>query len=67
MTTSTIPVSENAIIDILKNIPENMLADIFWKAYVASDNSPLTESEKNSVANAKKDFKKKETVKWISK
>ena len=63
-TTATIPVSKNAIVTILKNLPENVLADIFWKSFVVEDNSPLTASERKSIAKAKAEYKKGETVKW---
>lgn len=61
---STIPVSKNAIVTILKDLPENILADIFWKSFVAEDLSPLTEQEKKSIAKTKKEFEKGETIKW---
>ncbi|MGP8216007.1 MAG: hypothetical protein ACLQQ4_10620 [Bacteroidia bacterium] len=61
---TTIQIPENAIVDMLKNLPENILADIFWKTFVTPDDLPLTESEKLSVDKAKKEFNKRETVKW---
>jgi len=62
--TTTVPVSKNAIVSILKDLPENMLADIFWKTFVSDDDSALTESEKKSISKAKEDYKKRETVRW---
>lgn len=61
---TTISIPENAIVNILKDLPENILTDIFWKTFVSYDNSPLTESEKKSITKAKEEFKKRETVKW---
>lgn len=61
---STIPVSKSAIVTILKELPENILADIFWKSFIEEDLSPLTEQEKKSIARAKKEFEKGDTVKW---
>lgn len=61
---STIAVSENAIINILKDIPENILADIFWKTLVSNDDTPLSESENRSIIKAKEEFKKGETIRW---
>jgi len=63
---ATIPIPEKAIVNILKDLPENILSDIFWKTFVSYDDSPLTESEKKSIAKAKEEFKKGETVKWQS-
>lgn len=62
--TTTIPVSKNAIITILKDLPENILAEVFWETFVTYDDSPPTESEKKSIDKAKEEFKKRETVKW---
>ena len=56
--TSTIPVSKNAIVTILKDLPENVLADIFWKSFVAEDPSPLSEKEKKSIPGRIKNSKK---------
>lgn len=61
---TTIPISEKTIVNILKDIPENILADIFWKTFVSYDDSPLTESEKKSIAKAKEEYRNGETVKW---
>jgi len=64
--TATISIPENAIVNILKDLPENVLTDIFWKTFVSCDDSSLTESEKKSIAKAKEEFKKGETIKWQS-
>ncbi|HTB32967.1 MAG TPA: hypothetical protein VK808_13140 [Bacteroidia bacterium] len=61
---TTISIPENAIINILKDLPENILTDIFWKTFVSYDDSALTESEKKSISKAKEEFKKGETIKW---
>lgn len=61
---STIPVSKNALVSILKDLPEKTLANIFWETFVAIDSSPLTASEKKAIAKAKAEFRKGETVKW---
>ena len=54
---TTISIPENAIVNILKDLPENILTDIFWKTFVSYDNFPLTDSEKKSIAKAKEEFK----------
>ena len=63
-TIKTIPVAENAFVNMLKSLPENMLATIFWKTFVHADTSPLSQEEKNSVAEAREEYKKQQTVKW---
>ena len=60
--TSTIPVSKNAIVTILKDLPEKDFTDIFWKSFVSEDLSPLTESEKKSITKAKKEFETGTTI-----
>lgn len=55
---TTISIPENAIIDMLKRLPENILADIYWKTFVSYDDSPLTEGEKKSIVIAKEELKK---------
>ncbi len=55
---ATITIPEKAIVNILKDLPENILRNIFWEAFVSYDDSPLTENEKKSVSKAKLEFKK---------
>jgi hypothetical protein len=64
MATTTIPISKNAVVSMLKNIPEKMLADIFWDAFVAIDASPLSKGDKTALEKARTEFKKGETIKW---
>jgi hypothetical protein len=61
---ATITIPEKAIVNILKDLPENILSNIFWKTFVSYDDSPMTDSEKKSVSKAKLEFKKGETIKW---
>mgnify|MGYP001577516931 FL=1 len=63
-TTKTIPVPENALIDILKSLPENILADVFWKTFVHPDDAPLTPADKTEITKAKDEFRKHQTIKW---
>ena len=64
MNTKTISIPENALVDILKSLPENMLASIFWKTVVHADDSPPTENDKKEIAKAKDEFRKGETIQW---
>ncbi len=64
ITIKTIPVAENALVTMLKSLPEDMLATVFWKTFVHADTSPLSREEKNAVAQAREEYKKQQTVKW---
>jgi hypothetical protein len=57
---------EDVVVNMLKTIPKKDLVNIFWKTLTESDVSPLTESEKEDLKHAKKEFKKGETQKWES-
>jgi len=48
MSTKIVPMSEDAVINMLKTLPEDVLIDIFWKTLVESDVSPLIEEEKRT-------------------
>lgn len=63
MTTKTVSMPEDVVINLLRTLPEEDLIDIFWKAIVQSDVSPLTEEEKNDIRKAKKELKKGKTLK----
>jgi len=64
MTTKTVSMPEDVVINLLRTLPEEDLIDIFWKTIVQSDVSPLTEQEKNDIRKAKSELKKGETLSW---
>ncbi|MEO5571291.1 MAG: hypothetical protein ABIT08_00410 [Bacteroidia bacterium] len=64
MRIKTISVPENSIIEMLKSLPENTLADIFWKTFVHSDATPLSKEEKKDILKARAEHNRKQTVKW---
>jgi len=64
MTVKTVKLPQDAIIQMLKALPEDVLRDIFWKAFTEVDNSPLTEEEKARLATAETEFERGETVNW---
>jgi hypothetical protein len=66
VTVKTVSMPEDAVINMLKTLPEDVLIDIFWKTLVESDVSPLTAEEREEIKKAKEDFAKGETVKWES-
>jgi hypothetical protein len=55
---------EDALINMLKALPEDALIDIFWKTLVESDISPLTDEEKKEIEKGKIEYEKGETIKW---
>jgi len=60
----TIPMPEEALVNMLKTLPEDELIEIFWKTLIESDVSPLTEEEKEAIEEGRIEFKKGETFKW---
>lgn len=64
MSTKIVSMSEDAVINMLKTLPEDVLIDIFWKTLVESDVSPLIEEERKELEKAKDEFVKGETIKW---
>jgi hypothetical protein len=64
MTTKTVSMPEDVVINMLKTLPEKDLIDIFWKTLAEWDVSPLTDEEREEIRKAKKELKKRETLKW---
>jgi hypothetical protein len=60
----TVPISEDSIIAMLKELPENTLMDIFSKMLIQSDTSPLTDEEETSYKEALKEHEKGEIINW---
>jgi hypothetical protein len=60
----TLPLPEDALVKMLKALPEKALVDIFWKVLVESDTSALTPEDKEAIEEAKLELAKGETVKW---
>jgi len=64
MDAKTVRLPQDTIVHMLKALPEDVLRDIFWKAFAEVDTSPLAEDERVSLATAEKEFEKGETVNW---
>ena len=64
MSSKTLTMPEDALVNMLKTLPGDVLIDVFWKTVVGSDISPLTKGEKELVSKAKSERKKGETIKW---
>jgi hypothetical protein len=60
----TVPISEDSITAMLKELPENTLMDIFSKMLIQSDTSPLTDEEETSYKEALKEHEKGEIINW---
>jgi hypothetical protein len=64
MGTKTLSMPEDAIVSLLKSLEKKTLPDIFWKAVVESDISPLKEDEKKDREKAREELKRGLTLKW---
>lgn len=63
MGSKTLSMPEDALVNMLKTLPEDVLIDVFWKTIVSSDTSSLSNDEKEDIVTARKEFNKGETVK----
>lgn len=64
MGSKTLTMPEDALVNMLKTLPEDMLIDVFWRAVVESDISALTKEERELISKGKAEHKKGETIKW---
>ncbi len=66
MTTKTLSISEDFLVNMLKTLPEKKLIEVFWKSLIEVDVSPLVEEEKKALKIVKDEFKKGKTIRWES-
>ena len=64
MSAKTITMPQDAIVGMLKALPENALREIFWKSFAQAEDAPLSEQERSDLAAADAEFEKGETVRW---
>lgn len=64
MGTKTLTMPEDALVSMLKTLPEDILIDVFWRTVVESDITALTKQEKALIGKGKLEHKKGETIKW---
>jgi len=64
MTSKTISIPEDVVINMLKTLPEKDLIDLFWKTLVEWDVSALTDEEREEIRKTKKEFEKGKTLNW---
>jgi len=62
--TKTLSISEDSIIAMLKELPEEVLVEMFSKVLMYSDTSPLREDELTSYKSALKEYRRGDTVGW---
>jgi hypothetical protein len=60
----TVLISEDSIMAMLRELSEDVLADMFSKVLVRSDSSPLTDGEERSYKKALVEYEKGEAVSW---
>jgi hypothetical protein len=63
MSTKTLLMPEEVVVNMLKTLPKKDLINIFWKTLAESDVSPLRDEEREDIKQAKREFKKGETQK----
>ena len=62
MSSKTLPISEESLVNLLRTLPEKKLAEVFWKTFVEFDASPLTAREKRAVKKGTEEHKRGETI-----
>ncbi len=61
---NTVSLSQDVIVGLLKELPDDVLQDIFWKVFTDFETYALSEDEKSDLNAADLDFKKSETISW---
>jgi len=64
MDSNTIPLKKEKLIEFLKSFPEDDLEEIFLSLLVGSDDSPLSEEEREAIRVALQEYESGETIKW---
>jgi hypothetical protein len=64
MSSKTVRLPQDAIVGLLKALPENVLRDVFWRVFTEVDDSPLNEVERSALAAAEAELERGETVRW---
>jgi len=64
MQSHSICLPQNAIIDLLKELPEDALRSIFWEVFTDFEDSALDDEERNDLRLANDDWEKGETIEW---
>lgn len=59
MRSKTLCVPEDALVNMLKALPRDVLVDVFWKTVVEGDIYPLTTEEKELICKKKSERQKR--------
>ena len=64
MGSKTLTMPEDALVNMLKTLPEDVLIEVFWRTVVTNDTDSLLSDEKEAIATGREELEKGETVKW---
>ncbi|MCL0035647.1 hypothetical protein M1N02_03130 [Thermodesulfovibrionales bacterium] len=64
MSSKTLSMPEDVIINMLQSLPEDTLTNLFWKTMVKSDVAPFSQEEIKDIQKGKIEFEKGETISW---
>ena len=64
MGSKTLTMPEDALVNMLKTLPEDVLIEVFWRTVVTNDTASLFSDEKEAIATGRKELEKGETIKW---
>ncbi|MDD2717291.1 MAG: hypothetical protein PHW04_15485 [Candidatus Wallbacteria bacterium] len=53
----SIAIPREALLSILRSLPERALVDLFWETMVETDESPLSDDERNLISKGKKEHR----------
>ena len=64
MSPETVKLPQDVIVGLLKELPDDVLQDIFWKVFIECEVHGLSDDEKLDIAASDEQFETGETVKW---
>jgi hypothetical protein len=64
MQAQSVSLPQNAIIGLLKELPEDALRSIFWQVFTEFEDHALDDEERDDLRIANDDWKKGETIEW---
>lgn len=64
MPAQSVCLPQNALINLLKELPEDALRAIFWQVFTAVEDHALDDEERNDLRLANDDLEKGETIEW---
>jgi hypothetical protein len=64
MLAQSVCLSQNVIVDLLKELPEDALRTIFWQVFTDYEDHALDEEERSDLLLANDDWSKGEAIEW---